>query len=139
MNFNQLEEDVLRAEQRGICRTFGQIRLSWHPVMKRNRMKRRHSVLCFRRSGKETPHVLLHDACILQIHLDGTLVYKTVCCFLFILLLRLFTIYYVFIILLCFYLLCFLHIYLFISVFFFILNSFLCGDLECHKHPVSVI
>lgn len=94
MNFNQLEEDVLRAEQRGICRTSGQIRLSWHPVMKSNRMKRRHSVLCFRRSGKETPHVLL----LLQIHLDGTLVYKTVCYFLFILLLRLFTIYYFFLI-----------------------------------------
>lgn len=89
MNFNQLEGDVLRAEQRGICRTSGQIRLSWHPVMKSNRMRRRHSVLCFRRSGKETPHVLL----LLQTHLDGTLVYKTVCYFLFILLLK--TIYYI--------------------------------------------
>lgn len=110
MNFNQLKEDVLRAEQRGICRTSGQTRLSWHPAMKRKRMKRLHSVLGFRRSGKETPHVLL----LLQIHLDGTLVYKTVCSFLF----RLFTIYYFLIILLCFYLLCFLYFYLFISVYF---------------------
>lgn len=31
---NKWAEDVLRAEQRGICRTSGRIRLSWRPVMK---------------------------------------------------------------------------------------------------------
>lgn len=133
MNFNQLKGDALRAEQQGICRTSGQIRLSWHPVRKKQSMKRLHSVIGFRWSGKETPHVLL----LLQIHEDGTLVYMTVCYFLFILLLRLYTTFlsFYFVFICCAFCIFF---YLFISVCC-ILNCFLCGDLECHKYRRSSV